>query len=157
MNSHIKNRKGFTIIEVVLVLAIAALIMLMVFIALPALQRNQRDTQRKDDISRLQTAITQYKTNNKGKAPFTTATNATNFITNYLRIDSEVFADPNGTNYSFVARTTAAAGSGQVGVQPRGKCSNANENPANSSYVGDARTGALRLKLESGGFHCIEY
>ena len=40
---QIKDR-GFTIIEVVLVLAIAALIFLMVFIALPALQASQRDT-----------------------------------------------------------------------------------------------------------------
>ena len=38
-----KNKKGFTIIEVVLVLAIAGLIFLMVFIALPALQRSQRN------------------------------------------------------------------------------------------------------------------
>jgi prepilin-type N-terminal cleavage/methylation domain-containing protein len=35
---------GFTIIEVVLVLAIAGLIFLIVFLALPALQRSQRDT-----------------------------------------------------------------------------------------------------------------
>ncbi len=41
------TRGGFTIIEVVLVLAIAGLIFLMVFIALPALQRAQRDSQRK--------------------------------------------------------------------------------------------------------------
>ena len=38
------NKKGFTIIEVVLVLAIAGLIFLMVFVALPALQRGQRDS-----------------------------------------------------------------------------------------------------------------
>ena len=44
MNKH-KQKQGFTIIEVVLVLAIAALIFLMVFMALPALQRSQRDTQ----------------------------------------------------------------------------------------------------------------
>ena len=46
---QIKDR-GFTIIEVVLVLAIAALIFLMVFIALPALQASQRDTARKNDV-----------------------------------------------------------------------------------------------------------
>ncbi|MCL2869540.1 prepilin-type N-terminal cleavage/methylation domain-containing protein, partial [Candidatus Saccharibacteria bacterium] len=40
-NKHFKTRQGFTIIEVVLVLAIAGLIFLMVFIALPALQRSQ--------------------------------------------------------------------------------------------------------------------
>lgn len=45
------SKKGFTIIEVVLVLAIGGLIFLMVFIALPALQRSQRDTQRKDDLA----------------------------------------------------------------------------------------------------------
>ena len=65
-----KNKKGFTIIEVVLVLAIAGLIFLMVFIALPALQRSQRNTQREDDISRFLTAANDYQTNNNGKTPF---------------------------------------------------------------------------------------
>lgn len=44
------QKNGFTIIEVVLVLAVAGLIFLMVFLALPALQRSQRDTQRKSEI-----------------------------------------------------------------------------------------------------------
>ena len=43
--NYSENKKGFTIIEVVLVLAIAGLIFLMVFLALPALQRSQRDSQ----------------------------------------------------------------------------------------------------------------
>ena len=55
-----KSKKGFTIIEVVLVLAIAGLIFLMVFLALPALQRSQRDTQRRDDLARFQTSIANY-------------------------------------------------------------------------------------------------
>ncbi len=63
------ERGGFTIIEVVLVLAIAGLIFLMVFIALPALQRSQRDTQRRTNMSALQTAITNYQNNNNGKLP----------------------------------------------------------------------------------------
>ena len=50
------QKNGFTIIEVVLVLAVAGLIFLMVFLALPALQRSQRDTQRKSDIARLKAA-----------------------------------------------------------------------------------------------------
>ena len=62
-----QTKKGFTIIEVVLVLAIAGLIFLMVFIALPALQRNQRDTQRKNDLSRLKTALDSYKSNSRAK------------------------------------------------------------------------------------------
>ena len=50
MKKEIKKfNKGFTIIEVVLVLAIAGLIFLMVFIALPALQSSQRNTQREQE------------------------------------------------------------------------------------------------------------
>lgn len=60
---------GFTIIEVVLVLAIAGLIFLMVFIALPALQRSQRDTQRGSDMSKLAGAIMNYQKNNNGRLP----------------------------------------------------------------------------------------
>ena len=40
---NLKLKQGFTIIEVVLVLAIAGLIFLAIFITLPALQRAQRD------------------------------------------------------------------------------------------------------------------
>lgn len=64
-----KNKQGFTIIEVVLVLAIAALIFLMVFIALPALQRNQRDTARKTVLGKVASSVTSFQSNNKGKLP----------------------------------------------------------------------------------------
>lgn len=61
------TKKGFTIIEVVLVLAIAGLIFLMVFLALPELQRSQRDAQRKQDIAMVVTALHNWKANNKGR------------------------------------------------------------------------------------------
>lgn len=67
------NKKGFTIIEVVLVLAIAGLIFLMVFIALPALQRGQRNTRRRQDMARIMSAITDYQANNNGKLPVVNA------------------------------------------------------------------------------------
>lgn len=60
---------GFTIIEVVLVLAIAALIFLMVFIALPALQRGQRDTARKNDATAVASALGTFRSNNNGRMP----------------------------------------------------------------------------------------
>ncbi|MBP6925231.1 type II secretion system protein, partial [Candidatus Saccharibacteria bacterium] len=87
---------AFTIIEVVLVLAIAGLIFLMVFIALPALQRNQRDTQRKNDMARLKTAIDSYKSNNRGNLPWGTDrygvwSQSDNFGINYLKADQGEF------------------------------------------------------------------
>ena len=69
-----KQRKAFTIIEVVLVLAIAGLIFLMVFIALPALQRSQRNTRRRQDLARIATAVNDYPSNNS-KLPFPWTTN----------------------------------------------------------------------------------
>ena len=66
--NNTNSKKGFTIIEVVLVLAIAGLIFLMVFVALPALQRSQRDTARRNDIARVDTSLTQYQTNHQNSA-----------------------------------------------------------------------------------------
>lgn len=63
------NQKGFTIIEVLIVLAIAGLIMLIVFLAVPALQRNSRNTQRKNDVAGLGGAISEYVNNNGGQLP----------------------------------------------------------------------------------------
>lgn len=62
-----KTEKGFTIIEVALVLAIGALIFLVVFLAVPALQRNQRNDARKRDISNVVEAVSDYNSNNPTK------------------------------------------------------------------------------------------
>lgn len=67
--------EGFTIIEVMIVLAIAGLILLIVFLAVPALQRNSRNTQRKNDVSSLIGSVNEYTSNNGGQVP-TSCTNA---------------------------------------------------------------------------------
>ncbi|HSH18089.1 MAG TPA: type II secretion system protein [Candidatus Saccharimonadales bacterium] len=63
------GQKGFTIIEVLIVLAIGGLILLIVFLAVPALQRNSRNTQRKNDVSSLLSAMTESANNNGGSLP----------------------------------------------------------------------------------------
>jgi prepilin-type N-terminal cleavage/methylation domain-containing protein len=52
-----KRQEGFTIIEVMIVLAIAAVILLIVLLAVPALQRNSRNTQRANDAATLAAAV----------------------------------------------------------------------------------------------------
>ena len=64
--------KGFTIIEVLIVLAIAGLILTIVFIAVPQLQRNTRDSKRQSIASRLSTELQAYASNNGGSFPFAT-------------------------------------------------------------------------------------
>ena len=66
--SNVGRGSGFTIIEVVLVLAVAGLIFLTVFLALPALQKSQRDNARRQDVGRVVAGVQQYLTDN-GSTP----------------------------------------------------------------------------------------
>lgn len=169
------NKKGFTIIEVVLVLAIAGLIFLMVFLALPALQRSQRDTQRKGDMSRAIAAINDYKSSHRGNLP----SNWGAFTNDYLlgrsatggsstANDRDSFLDPSGadnasqpgaTSYQFVAQP------GNQPVQPWGpqtqnrmfysigcKCS---EDPNVPTCNQGNRSVALRMPMENAGVYCL--
>jgi prepilin-type N-terminal cleavage/methylation domain-containing protein len=61
-----KRTEGFTIIEVLIVLAIAGLIMLIVFLAVPALQRNQRNNARVSDVARIAASVTDCMANRNG-------------------------------------------------------------------------------------------
>lgn len=67
MKSRRSSEGGFTIIEVLIVLAIAGLIMLIVFLAVPALQRNSRNTQRSNDASRISAAVNECLNNRNGR------------------------------------------------------------------------------------------
>ncbi len=64
-----KMKKGFTLIEIVIVLAIAALIMVVVFLAVQGAQRSQRDNTRKDVAARVLASATAFQGNNNGIAP----------------------------------------------------------------------------------------
>ncbi len=66
-----KQTEGFTIIEVLIVLAIAGLILLIVFLAVPALQRNGRNTTKRSDASKALGAVGEFVSNNNGKVPAT--------------------------------------------------------------------------------------
>lgn len=81
--------QGFTIIEVVLVLAIAGLIFLMVFIALPALQRGQRDQARKNDATVVATAINTFKSSNRSSLSGMTNDKLRQYIDRLDQYDTE--------------------------------------------------------------------
>jgi prepilin-type N-terminal cleavage/methylation domain-containing protein len=64
-----RKNAGFTIVEVMIVLAIAGLILLIVFEAIPTLQRQSRNNQRKQDISTILAAVARYQLENSGNFP----------------------------------------------------------------------------------------
>ena len=71
MQKKLQQRKesGFTIVEVLIVLAIAGLIILVVLLAVPALQRNGRNTAIKNDASAVAGGISEFESNNDGVVP----------------------------------------------------------------------------------------
>lgn len=71
-----RSNKGFTIIEVLIVMAIAGLIMLIVFLAVPALQRNSRNTSFRQEASQLLSAVAEFASNKNGSLPAVSACTA---------------------------------------------------------------------------------
>lgn len=170
---------GFTIIEVVLVLAIAGLIFLMVFIALPQLQRAQRDTQRRSDLGRMSSAITQFQTNNNGKIPGqgttveikcegkTVKPNAVKSsdgdacrLIGYLNSagsEENTFVDPDGEYYNLSINLAGddaeigTYGDHTIRMYVKGRCDGETVKPASN-----ARDYAIVYKLEGNGTYCSD-
>lgn len=152
--------KGFTIIEVVLVLAIAGLIFLVVFLALPALQRSQRDTQRKSDLGKFMSQVTTYASNNQGAIPASGLTGGAGttawgtFISNYLTVGGTAFADPtDGTTYTVSVQTVASTPAPPlhtIWTYPGSTCANVSTN----APVTTSRSIAVAIYQEQGGFSC---
>lgn len=179
-----KNKKGFTIIEVVLVLAIAGLIFLMVFIALPALQRSQRNTQREDDLSRFVTAVNDYQSNNNGKTPFSDNKKLALFTQRYIDTKCEIgsdgtlgtceeqFTDPDGEQYEWSVQKDADAGNEDVPLNAIEESRKTNGNDAvdhklyviqhsgcggeeqTYTYDSGSRNFSIMYRLEGGSTSC---
>ena len=174
---NINSKKGFTIIEVVLVLAIAGLIFLMVFVALPALQRSQRDTARRNDMSRVDTSLIQYQTNNQntgnGDLPADSSkwdgvetfdencksSSACRFVQRYMNsgTDSETntFKDPDGTYYNVEIGSGAwdkniADMDYTVYIRTGAQCS------GETAVSAPDRHFAILYRLEGAGIYCID-
>lgn len=142
INNKSNNQQGFTIIEVVLVLAIAGLIFLAVFLALPAMQKSQRDNARRQDVGKVVAGLQQYKADGIGLWP-----SAGSYSTGYFS---------NLAQASYVAVRASAVGCGKttapdaIVVAPGCDC----------SYSGTvdhaSRKVAVHILMESGGAYCRE-
>ena len=113
MQKTISKKLGFTILEVVLVLAIAGLIFLMVFIALPALQRSQRNTERQNDLSLMRAAMLkwmQYNPNYYMTDGYGQRNDGNGFCTFYKKYVGDNVVDPStGQPYRVILWNSAYA------------------------------------------------
>lgn len=168
-----EKKKGFTIIEVVLVLGIAGLIFLMFLIALPALQALQRDSAREENIAKIIDRIKKYQTNSRGALPSEKMLNSDGFRNEYLGGN---LVDPQGEPYEFTVVAcggTIAEGecSGkakgliqelygdaydrqQLLMVTQGKC--ANDDEVGVVATSNTRNFAILQRLERGGVYCMD-
>lgn len=65
-----KSKSGFTIIEVLIVLAVAGVVLVIVFLAIPALQRMARNNARKRAVGLALAVVLQYPVDHGGVYPF---------------------------------------------------------------------------------------
>lgn len=144
---NINTKKGFTIIEVVLVLAIAGLIFLMVFVALPNLQRSQRDTQRRQDYANFAAGVQNYISNHGGNLPA-----ADTVLPNTLA--NSTGTDPAGTEY--IIAIEAGAGS-EAPVIPGILLVTGAQCSGETTVAGAARQFAVMAMTEDGSTYCQSY
>lgn len=148
--TQIQKKDGFTIIEVVLVLAIAALIMLLVFLAWPALQRGQRDQARKNDVTAVGSAIGTHKSNNRGTLP-----NATQLRDYMTRTGMSQYDPSDATQLKVVPAGSSPMSPAEIDVMTvvtGAKCGDP-EVPAqaNKALSAGKRQAAILYKVEASG------
>lgn len=150
----LRQSKGFTIIEVLIVLAIAGLIILIVFLAVPALQRNSRNTQRKNDVSAIGGAINEYVNNNSGQLP----TDDGNFENNVLsNAKTSHYDKSSDTAIEFYRQTSASdrtppTGTDTIHIHTFTKC-NGNDDTTNGAT---ARSVVALFRVETGGGDTVQ-
>jgi prepilin-type N-terminal cleavage/methylation domain-containing protein len=149
--------KGFTIIEVMIVLAIAGLIMVVVLVAIPQLQRNQRDTARQSVANRLSTELGTYSTNNNGQYPFS-STDLADFESRYVDGGNvlELTNPQTGEQYSIVLATATGdePGADELMIYPGAACDG---EQVSGTISATSRQYAIRVALErEGTFFCTD-
>lgn len=156
MSNKQNQTKGFTIIEVVLVLAIAALIFLLVFLALPALQRSRRDTQRRDDMSRVLSQVQTWQANNNGQVP-ASQSEVDTLKSTYLQAGGDTFSDPTtGSVYTMTYMTGAKAATTFSTVGTIYYVKGATCAAGGATTSGSGNQVAVATKLEGSGVYCVD-
>jgi prepilin-type N-terminal cleavage/methylation domain-containing protein len=163
MKNLLKNKKaeGFTIIEVMIVLAIAGLIMVIVFIAVPQLQRNQRDNARQNTTNRVEAEMETYAGNNQGVYPTDAARLAT-FNTQYFGAANFARTNPKtGQPYvlSFAPAINSNPGPNQLFIYRDAACQGENAAVITGGTFGTVTTRSIAVRVQldnSNTYYCVD-
>lgn len=159
--------QGFTILETMIVLAAAGLILMVLLLAIPTLQRNSRNNARKQDVQAILGAVANYKLNNSGCMPNACGGNflqstRLGYYASTVRYIPGGSPTTTGVNvYSYgdwttaPATVTAASNPDEVNLYNHEKCDAASQGRATRSGAGFSDVVAL-FALETGGGQSLQ-
>jgi prepilin-type N-terminal cleavage/methylation domain-containing protein len=91
-------KKGFTIIEIIVVIGIIAVLTVIIFPSLNNIRKKNRDTERVSDIATIQLGLSMYYNQHQGSYP--SSLEDSEFVPKYLT--NETLHDPDGSLYTYV-------------------------------------------------------
>ncbi len=104
-----KSNKGFTIVELLIVIVVIGILALLVITTYSGIQAKARNAKRQSDIASLQTQLEAFYSQNGYYPSLTDMNNATFLSSNMKSLDQEALVDPsNPTNSKTLVATPAA-------------------------------------------------
>jgi prepilin-type N-terminal cleavage/methylation domain-containing protein len=169
------NRDGFTIVETLIVLAIAAVIIIIILLAVPALQRSQRNSDIKTDATTVTGEISDYESNNGGTLPVSIAVvNGSTLTVGSTPPDTNastakigngdsvmLFGVAGTVTYTVNATQSATAmGPSQINVYKGSGCPDTSSGASLTTFPANSRAYAVVYPYETsssnGGLACIQ-
>ena len=147
------NRRGFTLIEVVIVLGLAGLVLLLVFYGVNQGNRFRRDNDRQTAAGKVLTAAKAWVASNNGTLPG--AADIPTILTSAQ--GGEAFTDPSGNAWQLSWHSGTPALGATIYIQSQASCS-AGSIVLNSTLGAgftNTRQVAVAVMLEDGQSYCV--
>jgi len=142
----LKNKsKGFTIVELLIVIVVIAILATLVIVTFTGIQQKARDSKRQTDVNALDSHLEAYYANN-GYYPTVIDLQSSSFLSTYMKgLDPNALTDPKGSS---ITGSAPASGTYVYSYQASGTgC----DNTAASSSTNQCSAFTLTAELEGGG------
>jgi general secretion pathway protein G len=148
-----KQNKGFTIVELLIVIVVIGILAGLVITTYNGIQQKARNTERTTDLKTFQSQLEAYNANN-GRYPTTTdlgttsGTNVTWIAANLKGMDKETLRDPKGSDYSLLNTGTGTANKYTYVPSPSG-CDNSATDCASYKLYAVPEGGGSTIEYDS--------